>query len=308
MKRILVIFLSLFIFSSFVFATGPAFQKIAFQGYLTDDNGDALSGTYALTLTIYDALTDGNALFTETHSSVAVTSGVFDLLIGDVSQIADDSIFNGAIQYLGIKVDGGTELSPRTPLVAVPYAFTASKVTGESVWVKNEGAQDLPIYAQNTQGIAIYARGGSAATVIGSSEASSGYGLEGHAYGDSGAGVYGRAHTTTGWGVTAVNTTATDGNMSGGALSVTGKIKIDTGNSYSCAGSGTIPNGNARDAILNDNVTNNSMIFLTVYSADAISQGGIRVGSITAATGFTVETMNQVVADNDIDFWYLIIN
>jgi len=308
MKRVLLSLFSLILIASMSFGLGTAFSKVAFQGYLTDANGDAITGTPDLTLTIYDALTGGNTLFTEIQTDVTVTNGVFDLIIGDVGTMADDAIFSGDIQYLGISVDGGTELSPRTQLVMVPYAFTASKVTGESVYVKNEGAQDLPIYAQNTQGVAIYARGGSGAGVFGTTEATNGYGTEGHALGDSGVGAYGQAHNSTGYGVYAVNTDATTGNHSGAALYIQGKINVEAGETYSSIGRGQVTAGTTGETVANDNVTDASMIILTVNQDTANTNGGVRIHSRLASNYFFVGTMDGNVASSNIGFYYLIIN
>jgi|GEM_PF-1813092 len=312
MKRLwLILFLFTLIFSGICFAVAPvvtAFERYPFQGYLTDANGDPLNGSYDLTIACYTAATGGTTLFSESHSGVTVTNGVFNVLIGDGTVITPTSadIFNGDVQYLGVTVGSGTEITPRTVLAAVPYAFCAKNVTGETISVKKEGTTDIPVYAQNTQGIAVYARGG-AAGVVGSSEANNGYGLEGHAHGAFGVGVYGRAHLRSGWGVTAVNTDSTG--STGGALNVIGKIKVDTGHGYSCAGSGSFSGGTDTNiTITNANVTDSSMIFLMVSGSNAITNGGIRVSSITSGTSFVVTTMDGNVASASFDFDYLIVN
>ncbi|MBC8145245.1 MAG: hypothetical protein H7X80_06635, partial [bacterium] len=62
-------------------------------------------------------------LHTEAQN-VAVTRGVFNALIGSTIAIPTSMAFDRAY-FLGVSVDGGEELSPRTPLTAVPYALHA---------------------------------------------------------------------------------------------------------------------------------------------------------------------------------------
>ena len=48
---------------------------INYQGVLTDQEGEPLSGTYFMTFIIYDAASGGNQLWTEAHGSVNVNEG-----------------------------------------------------------------------------------------------------------------------------------------------------------------------------------------------------------------------------------------
>ncbi len=288
-----------------------AFQGIYLQGYLTDAAGNPLNGSYAATISIYNVETGGTALTSATYT-LTVTNGAFYLgePTSGWSGEGGSELFNGQVLYYGILLSGETaELSPRTEVVCTPYAFTAQNVTGESVYVKNEGAQKMAIYAQNTQGTAIYARGGAGAGIVGSSESSNGYGLEGHAYGASGIGARGQGQHENAWAVEGVNTDSIDSTV-GGALYVVGKMFIEnsTDEASACAGSGMITVGETNTPISNDVVTSNSMIFLVVTQDTANTNGGIRVNNITDATSFRVATMDGNNASSNIGFRYLIIN
>src|SRR5512137_25435 len=58
-------------------------QLINYQGKLTDASGNPIAnGSYALTFQIWDASSGGTRLWEETQSSVAVTSGLFSVLLG----------------------------------------------------------------------------------------------------------------------------------------------------------------------------------------------------------------------------------
>ncbi len=100
-------------------------RTISYQGILTDAQGNLVpDGNHQLTLNFYDAATNGTALFTETQA-VPVVNGVFNVIIGSVTPLPASLAFDRAY-FLGVRVDGGAELSPRTPLTAVPYALRAA--------------------------------------------------------------------------------------------------------------------------------------------------------------------------------------
>lgn len=97
-------------------------RTISYQGVLADASGNFISdGNHTLALKIYDA--SGAVLYSETQTAVVV-KGLFNVMIGSTSGLPSNLSFDKAY-YLGVGVDGGSELSPRTPLSASPYAFRA---------------------------------------------------------------------------------------------------------------------------------------------------------------------------------------
>jgi len=109
-----------------VFFVASVPHQINYQGWLgraSDTTG--VTGTFDMTFTLYDAETGGTALWTETHTNVKVTRGVFNVILGSVNPLPAD-IFKGGPLWLEIKV--GTEtLSPRKKLVSVGYAIYSEK-------------------------------------------------------------------------------------------------------------------------------------------------------------------------------------
>jgi len=115
-------------------------RKMNYQGVLKDDDGNPLDGSHELTLTIYrysPAIGIGwQAVYSETQT-VEVNDGLFNVIIGDSTPL-NPGVFGGLEGLmapsregnleLGIRVDGGTELTPRTKLLPVPYAFRAEYV------------------------------------------------------------------------------------------------------------------------------------------------------------------------------------
>jgi hypothetical protein len=126
------------IFSSALQAGVP--ELINYQGRLTDSGGDPLDTTVAITFTIYDAATDGNSKWTETHPSVIVVGGLFNVILGGYDTPIPDTVFNNETRYLGITVGEDAELSERTRIVSVGYAMHAGKADTADVAVSAVGS------------------------------------------------------------------------------------------------------------------------------------------------------------------------
>lgn len=113
-------------------------QKMNFQGRVANSSGNPLSdGTYNFDLSLYNAASGGSLLWTKTVTNVAVKNGVFALVI-DVSSGFQGSatlasVFNGNLVYLEMRVNGGTALTPRTPLYSNAYAFAANAAQSANV-------------------------------------------------------------------------------------------------------------------------------------------------------------------------------
>jgi microcystin-dependent protein len=117
-------------------------ERMTYQGYLADVNGDALGKlaptNYDTVFRVYAAKQDGDALWAE-QQTITVDKGYFSVLLGEGSQYGSElhgdlsDAFDGldaSDRFIGITVDVGgvaTEITPRLRLVASPYAFMASQ-------------------------------------------------------------------------------------------------------------------------------------------------------------------------------------
>ena len=117
--RIKVILMFAVVFTSTVFADMP--RTINYQGKLTDGGGSAITGPVNITFRLYNVASGGTALWSETHASLAVTNGLFDIILGESTPIALD--FDE--QYWIELVVGGETLNPREKLASVSYAHRA---------------------------------------------------------------------------------------------------------------------------------------------------------------------------------------
>jgi len=102
---------------------------IRFQGMLKDAGGVPLDSasslkTYALTFKIYDRATEGEALWEETQD-VDIYDGLLDVELGSINPI--DNLAFDKQYWLGVTVEGDSQMSPRFKLTSVPYAFRAEE-------------------------------------------------------------------------------------------------------------------------------------------------------------------------------------
>lgn len=127
--------------SQVVLAANEITRLVPFQGRLHGgDNKIVADGVYDLAFNVYDTPTGGTAIWTETHPKVSVIHGYVNILLGGINPMVasnfssqaplyDESknVVNFAQEkYLGISINGGTEMFPRSQLVPSFHAFTAN--------------------------------------------------------------------------------------------------------------------------------------------------------------------------------------
>jgi hypothetical protein len=112
--------IALLLLSSVAFAQVP--RTISYQGVLTTAAGAPLAdGNHQLQISLHAEATGGGSVYTETQT-IPVVGGVFHAIIGSVTPFPESFAFDRKY-FLAVRVDGGAELAPRTPLTSVPYAF-----------------------------------------------------------------------------------------------------------------------------------------------------------------------------------------
>lgn len=139
--------LLLLVFIGSVFSPASAFpEKMNLQGVLTESGIPMKGVTQKVHFYIYDALTGGNILWERKTEITTDDNGFFsselDLKNGYNTALgwSQAKVFaTGNQLYLEIAPDGWmTPLSPRQPLVSVPYAITAKNVYGGTVAASGE--------------------------------------------------------------------------------------------------------------------------------------------------------------------------
>lgn len=121
--RLLITTMAAALFCQMAYAQVP--RTISYQGILYEPDGAPVTdGTYSLSFRIYDSPDNGPALHSETQT-VTTTDGVFSAILGLSPQFPAALEFDKQY-YLGISMDGASEMTPRTMFTAAPYALNAA--------------------------------------------------------------------------------------------------------------------------------------------------------------------------------------
>ena len=131
----------LLVLFSYSFSQVPL--MINYQGKLTMSSGAPLDTTISMVFSIYADSAGTTLLWTETQGAVVVNKGAFNVLLGSTTPIGY-LVFDGTARWLGVKVGGDPEITPRLPMVSVPYAYRAATDGG---WTIN--GNDVYHYAGN---------------------------------------------------------------------------------------------------------------------------------------------------------------
>ncbi|GEM_PF-2027357 len=134
MKRISLILILSAVLA--VASTGEVPRTLSYQGVLRDSGGDLVEdGSYSIRFLIYDDESGGALLWSETQN-LPVADGLFNAVLGSDTLLGLDF---DETYWLGISVNGGAEMTPRTILTSTPYTFRA--IVADSV-VGGGGAAD----------------------------------------------------------------------------------------------------------------------------------------------------------------------
>ena len=128
MKRLCVLACTLITLLSLSAKAGVP-SVISFQGRLTDPSGNPVpDSSYSVQFVIWDSPIPFSGIpWWVENQTVTTTDGFFSVLLGSNNPL-HYSTFQESIRYLGINVGPGLEMTPRTPLTSVPYAFKVATI------------------------------------------------------------------------------------------------------------------------------------------------------------------------------------
>ena len=134
---LIVVALMLFAYTAWAAPSTPQATPgvISYQGTLTDSAGQPITDDVDMTFRLYDAPTDGSALWEEAHTAanaVPVQDGLFHVYLGSLTPISSTVWANSPL-YVGVQVGSDAEMSPREALGAVPVAMYALTVPNGSI-------------------------------------------------------------------------------------------------------------------------------------------------------------------------------
>lgn len=115
---------------------------VSLSGRLTTADGSPLAGPATLGFTIYNDSVVGAPLWTETQNGVALSNGVFSVLLGNVTAL--DLSFNESY-WIAITINGELQ-NPRLRLAAAPYAVMANR-SQNATWADNATRASNATYA-----------------------------------------------------------------------------------------------------------------------------------------------------------------
>lgn len=129
MKRLCAVLLASLLFSvSSVLADVP--ELLSYQGVLTDASGVVVpDGPYNVAFRLYTMDSGGSPIWQEAHL-LTVSKGIFNARLGWTQPLG--TLDFDLPYYLGISVEGGAELEPRTLLTDAAYAMNARMVKGSA--------------------------------------------------------------------------------------------------------------------------------------------------------------------------------
>lgn len=117
-------------------AQGTVPEYMPYQGFLSDATGTPINTSANLTFKLYEDLLSATPLWEESAPDVNVSYGAFSVNLGSATPNLRTYLYTGQAQYIGISINGGPELSPRSRLGTLPYAFlsyNALRFDGRSV-------------------------------------------------------------------------------------------------------------------------------------------------------------------------------
>ena len=126
--RFVAVLLISFLFTITLSLQAQVPRTISFQGLLTNPDGSSLpDGQVSLDFMLYESETGGTAIWTETQQT-NTKNGIFSVNLGKVTPLtpAFDKPY-----WVGIKVNGNSELAPRIALTASPYSLGGSVTVAE---------------------------------------------------------------------------------------------------------------------------------------------------------------------------------
>jgi len=120
----LAVTLTITVLALALLATADVPQMINYQGRLTDSTGVSVpDGNYSVTFRIYEDSVTTDSLWGEGRL-LTVKDGLFSVILGSIVPFSE-GLFSDSNRWLGIQVGLDPEISPRTKLTSVAYAYHA---------------------------------------------------------------------------------------------------------------------------------------------------------------------------------------
>ena len=145
MARKLFLALLLLPIATTLFAQAP--RTISYQGLLSRSGTPVSDGQHILFLTLYSSRTGSTILYSRVDT-VMTSGGYFNAYL---DSIPTSVTFNAPV-WLGVSVDGGSELTPRSLLTGAPYALNTPASTPPPAAITKLTSNDNSVKITNASG------------------------------------------------------------------------------------------------------------------------------------------------------------
>jgi hypothetical protein len=95
-----------------------------YQGRLANSAGTPVTAAVPMTFRLYNAASGGTPLWEEQWTSVQITGGLFNVMLGSLTAIPQSIVSGNNSLWLGIAVGTDSEMTPRVQLGSAPFAWT----------------------------------------------------------------------------------------------------------------------------------------------------------------------------------------
>ncbi len=102
-------------------------QLMNYQGRLNDSSGSPVTGTKSIVFSLYSSETGTDSQVWTEQQDVTVSSGSFNAVLGSSITPIPPGVFDHSEVWLGIKVGGDAEMTPRQRITSVGYAMKAGQ-------------------------------------------------------------------------------------------------------------------------------------------------------------------------------------
>jgi len=107
--------------------------SLSYQGTMVDKAGQPISASKSMVFSLYTVSSGGTAFWTETQT-IGITNGLFSAQLGaNLANPINLTSFGGDT-WLGVKIVGEPEMTPRQKMTSVPYAFNGVPKGGIIMW------------------------------------------------------------------------------------------------------------------------------------------------------------------------------
>jgi hypothetical protein len=124
-------------------ATADVPNYVNYQGRLTDDGGEPITGSKSIKFKIYASPSGDDSLWSSNFQTVQIDNGLFEYKLGYNVSLPEGLFAGDSPRYLGITVDTDLEITPRTQFITVPYAVHAMKADTSTYALGGPGAATL---------------------------------------------------------------------------------------------------------------------------------------------------------------------